>query len=94
MYASISDVEFAFSSCPNDSFAFLALVHGLVAGVRLSPYIDDIEALNIRAASGLAEVTKVSIAAYGHGLCDKYILLRAGGAAGPLRHGGDAVRSD
>jgi 1,4-dihydroxy-6-naphthoate synthase len=75
-------VNFAFSSCPNDTFAFHALVHGLVGGVRVTPHIDDIEALNIRAAAGDAEVTKVSIAAYGYGLREKYVLLRAGGAAG------------
>ena len=75
-------INFAFSSCPNDTFAFHALVHGLVGGVRVTPHIDDIEALNIRAATGDAEVTKVSIAAYGYGLRDRYVLLRAGGAAG------------
>jgi 1,4-dihydroxy-6-naphthoate synthase len=75
-------LDFAFSSCPNDTFAFHALVHGLVGAVRVAPHIDDIEALNIRAAIGDAEVTKVSIAAYGHGLRDRYLLLRAGGAAG------------
>jgi 1,4-dihydroxy-6-naphthoate synthase len=75
-------VEFAFSSCPNDTFAFHALVHGLVGGIQVRPHIDDIEALNIRAGGGDAEVTKVSIAAYGYGLRDRYLLLRAGGAAG------------
>ena len=75
-------VNFAFSSCPNDTFAFHALVHGLVGDLRVTPHVDDIEALNIRAATGDAEVTKVSIAAYGHGLRHKYVLLRAGGAAG------------
>ena len=75
-------VNFAFSSCPNDTFAFHALVHGLVPGVSVVPHIDDIEALNIRAASGEAEVTKLSIAAYGAGLREQYVLLRAGGAAG------------
>jgi 1,4-dihydroxy-6-naphthoate synthase len=75
-------VDFGFSSCPNDTFAFHALVHGLVGDLRVSPHIDDIEALNIRAASDAAEVTKVSIAAYGYGLRERYILLRAGGAAG------------
>jgi 1,4-dihydroxy-6-naphthoate synthase len=75
-------VTFAFSSCPNDTFAFHALVHGLVGGVQVTPHIDDIEALNIRAAEGRADVTKVSIAAYGYLLRDRYILLRAGGAAG------------
>lgn len=75
-------VDFAFSPCPNDTFAFHALVHGLVGDLRVSPHIDDIEALNIRAAGGEAEVTKVSIAAYGYGLRERYVLLRAGGAAG------------
>lgn len=75
-------IAFAFSPCPNDAFAFHALVHGLVGGVRVAPHIDDIEALNIRAAGDDAEVTKVSIAAYGYGLRDKYVLLRSGGAAG------------
>jgi len=75
-------VNFAFSSCPNDTFAFHALVHGLVGDLRVAPHIDDIEALNIRAATDEAEVTKVSIAAYGYALREKYVLLRAGGAAG------------
>ena len=76
------DLSFAFSSCPNDTFAFHALVHGLAGAVRVTPHIDDIEALNIRAATNDAEVTKVSIAAYGHALRENYVLLRAGGAAG------------
>ena len=75
-------VNFGFSSCPNDTFAFHALVHGLVPGLRVMPFIDDIEALNLRANTNDAEVTKVSINAYGHGLRDRFILLRAGGAAG------------
>jgi 1,4-dihydroxy-6-naphthoate synthase len=75
-------VSFAFSSCPNDTFAFHALVHGLAGDMRVVPHIDDIEALNLRAAQTDAEVTKVSIAAYGYGLRERYVLLRAGGAAG------------
>jgi 1,4-dihydroxy-6-naphthoate synthase len=77
----VPTVTFGFSTCPNDTFAFHALVHGLVPGPRLVPVMDDIEALNLRAERGEAEVTKVSIAAYGR-LRDRYILLRAGGAAG------------
>ena len=42
-------VNFAFSPCPNDTFAFHAIVHGLVPGVSVTPHLDDIEALNIRA---------------------------------------------
>ncbi len=75
-------VNFAFSPCPNDTFAFHAIVHGLVSGPRVTAHLDDIEALNLRAAGPDAEVTKVSINAYGHGLRERYVLLRAGGAAG------------
>ena len=74
-------LDFGFSSCPNDTFAFHALVHGLVAGPAVVPYIDDVEALNARAELGGAEVTKISIAAYPR-IRDRYALLRAGGAAG------------
>ena len=55
---------------------------GWSARFASTPHIDDIEALNMRAATDDAEVTKVSIAAYGYALRDRYVLLRAGGAAG------------
>lgn len=74
-------LNFAFSPCPNDTFAFHALVHGLVPGPRIVPHVDDVEGLNARAERGEAEVTKISIAAYGR-IRDRYALLRAGGAAG------------
>jgi 1,4-dihydroxy-6-naphthoate synthase len=74
-------LNFAFSSCPNDTFAFHALVHGLVPGPHVIPHLDDVEALNARAERGEAEVTKISIAAYPR-IRDRYALLRAGGAAG------------
>jgi 1,4-dihydroxy-6-naphthoate synthase len=74
-------LNFAFSSCPNDTFAFHAIVHGLVGGPLVTPHIDDIEALNERAERGEAEVTKVSIAAFSR-VRDRYRLLTAGGAAG------------
>ena len=74
-------LTFGFSSCPNDTFAFHALVHGLVPGASVVPHIDDVEALNARAERGELEVTKISIAAFGR-VRDRYALLRAGGAAG------------
>jgi 1,4-dihydroxy-6-naphthoate synthase len=74
-------LSFAFSTCPNDTFAFHALVHGLVPAPAVAPHLDDIEALNLRAVSGEAEATKISLAAYLHQR-DRYALLRAGGAAG------------
>ena len=74
-------LNFAFSPCPNDTFAFHAIVHGLVPGLRVETHLDDIEALNARAERGEAEVTKLSLPAYGR-VRDRYVLLRAGGAAG------------
>ncbi len=74
-------VNFGFSSCPNDTFAFHALVHGLVPGPKVEPFIDDIEALNERAERGTAEVTKISAAAVSR-ISGRYALLRAGAAAG------------
>lgn len=74
-------LNFAFSPCPNDTFAFHALVHGLVPGIRVAPFLDDIEALNARAERGEAEVTKISLPAYGR-IRNRYRLLRTGGAAG------------
>lgn len=77
----VPPLSFAFSTCPNDTFAFHALVHGLVPGPAIEPHMDDIEALNLRAESGEAEATKISLAAYLHQR-DRYAMLRAGGAAG------------
>ena len=74
-------MNFAFSPCPNDTFAFHALVHGLIPAPPVEPHMDDIEALNARAERGEAAVTKISIAAYPR-IRDRYALLRAGGAAG------------
>jgi 1,4-dihydroxy-6-naphthoate synthase len=74
-------LNFAFSPCPNDTFAFHALVHGLVPGPRVRAHMDDIEALNQRAERGEAEITKVSIPAYAR-VRDRFVLLRSGGAAG------------
>ncbi|HXW06259.1 MAG TPA: 1,4-dihydroxy-6-naphthoate synthase [Vicinamibacterales bacterium] len=74
-------LTFGFSPCPNDTFAFHALVHGLVPGPLVRPVIDDVEALNARAERGETDVTKISIAAYGR-VRERYALLRAGGAAG------------
>jgi 1,4-dihydroxy-6-naphthoate synthase len=67
----------AISPCPNDTFAFHALVRD--RGYRL--LLEDIEALNERASRGDADIVKVSVAAYGL-LRERYALLRSGGAAG------------
>jgi 1,4-dihydroxy-6-naphthoate synthase len=74
-------LTFGFSTCPNDTFAFHALVHGLVKGPVVQPHMDDIEALNVLAEQGVLQATKISIGAYGR-VREQYALMRAGGAAG------------
>lgn len=75
-------LTFAFSPCPNDTFAFHALVHGLVdAPAEIEPVLLDIEELNRRARSATYDLTKVSVGALA-GLGAHYDVLRSGGAMG------------
>ncbi|MBP9106864.1 MAG: 1,4-dihydroxy-6-naphthoate synthase, partial [Gemmatimonadaceae bacterium] len=47
------ELTFGYSPCPNDTFAFHALTHGLVeAPFRIRPVLLDIEELNRRAHDG------------------------------------------
>ncbi|MFH1033910.1 MAG: 1,4-dihydroxy-6-naphthoate synthase [Pseudomonadota bacterium] len=77
------DITFGYSPCPNDTFAFHALMHGLVPlpGVRLKPFLADVEELNRRALAKELGLTKLSFHALAHVL-DDYALLRAGAALG------------
>lgn len=76
-------MKIAFSPCPNDTFVFHALVHGLVPG---APEFDvtfaDIDITNGLAASGQGpDVLKISFAALPWVL-EEYALLPCGGALG------------
>lgn len=72
-----------FSPCPNDTFMFYPLVHGLVdtGGHSFNERLEDVETLNRLAIKGVLDVTKVSYAALGH-IREEYALLRAGSALG------------
>ncbi|CAH2030177.1 1,4-dihydroxy-6-naphthoate synthase [Trichlorobacter ammonificans] len=72
-----------FSPCPNDTFMFYPLVHGLVdtGGLCFNERLEDVETLNRLAVQGVLDVTKVSYAALGH-IREEYGLLRAGSALG------------
>ena len=72
-----------FSPCPNDTFLFYPVVHGLVdtGGHRFNERLEDVETLNRLAVKGVLDVTKVSYAALGH-IREEYALLRAGSALG------------
>ncbi len=78
----MSTLQFGFSPCPNDTFAFHALVHDLVESpVDIEPVMEDIEALNRLAHSGELAMTKLSFGALAQ-LGDMYVPLRSGAALG------------
>ncbi len=75
-------LTFGFTPCPNDAFAFHALVHGLVpAPFEVEPVLLDIEELNRRAAAGELELTKLSFGAAATA-GGRYRLMRSGAALG------------
>ena len=75
-------LTFGFTPCPNDAFAFHALVHGLVrAPFEVEPVLQDIEELNQLAANGELQLTKLSFGAAA-AAGDRYQLLRSGAALG------------
>lgn len=76
-------LSLGYSPCPNDTFIFYALVHGLVplANIRITERLEDVETLNTLAVEGDLDLTKISYHAFGH-LRRDYALLRSGGALG------------
>lgn len=77
-----TELTFGFSPCPNDTFAFHALVAGLVeAPCAVLPVMADIEELNRRAHAAELPLTKLSFGALAQ-LRDHYQPLRAGAALG------------
>jgi len=76
------ELTFGFSPCPNDTFAFHALVHGVVeAPFRITPVLLDIEELNRRAHNSEFALTKLSVGAFA-AVGERYRLLRSGAALG------------
>lgn len=69
------------SPCPNDTFAFYALLHGAVdtEGLVFDLAFEDIETLNSRATAGDGDIIKASIAVLP---AINYELLSAGAALG------------
>jgi 1,4-dihydroxy-6-naphthoate synthase len=76
------ELTFGFSPCPNDTFAFHALVHGLVAApFRVRPMLLDIEELNLAAHESRFDLTKLSVGAM-PAVAGSYAMLRSGAALG------------
>jgi 1,4-dihydroxy-6-naphthoate synthase len=82
--SAIAPLTLGFSSCPNDTFIFHALVRqeaGMDCPACAPEVVADVETLNRWALAGRLDVTKLSFHALGHVL-DRYVLLTAGSALG------------
>jgi len=79
----VPQLTLGYSPCPNDTYIFHALTHGLidVDGLSVRERLEDVETLNQLALDGLLDLTKISYHAFGH-LRDTYALLHSGGALG------------
>lgn len=80
------NIKLGISPCPNDTFIFHALLHGLVRPdypdeIALGLHIADVEELNKLVLDGQLEISKVSLGVVPH-ILDNYILLSSGGALG------------
>ncbi|HEX8001995.1 MAG TPA: 1,4-dihydroxy-6-naphthoate synthase [Mycobacteriales bacterium] len=73
-------LSLGFSPCPNDTFVFHALVHGLVEGPAVDVTYADIDVLNAHALAGDLDVVKVSYAVLPR--LAGYTPLSSGGALG------------
>jgi len=79
----LAPLSIGYSPCPNDTYIFYALAHGLI-DTPLSfadPVLADVEELNLRAMREELDVTKLSFHALAH-LRDRYVLVNAGAALG------------
>ena len=76
-------LSLGFSTCPNDTFIFDALVHKKVdtEGLEFDVVLADVEELNRNAFEGIIDITKISYHAFAH-IADKYKLLNSGSALG------------
>ena len=76
-------IRLGFSSCPNDTFIFDALVNGKIdmGDIELEVVLADVEELNRMALEGKLEITKISYNAFSH-VHYMYQLLNSGSALG------------
>lgn len=79
----MTHLTLAYSSCPNDTYIFNALVNGYIdtQDIVFKTILADVETLNQNAEKALFDVTKLSFAAFGS-LRNSYALLRTGAALG------------
>lgn len=72
-----------FSTCPNDTFIFDAMVHGRIdtEGLEFDYMLTDVEELNRKAFRGDLDITKMSLFAFAYASKD-YLILDSGSALG------------
>lgn len=77
------NLTLGFSTCPNDTFIFDAMIHHKVdtEGLKFDVLMSDVEELNQNAFAGNIDITKLSYHAYAY-LADSYKLLTSGSALG------------
>ena len=76
-------LSLGFSTCPNDTFIFDAMVHQRIdtEGLEFDLIMEDVEKLNKMAYNTDLDITKISFHAYAY-IADKYKILNAGSALG------------
>jgi 1,4-dihydroxy-6-naphthoate synthase len=76
-------LRIGFSTCPNDTFIFDALVNKKIfcGDLNFEPHLADVEELNKMALEHKLDITKISIATY-PAISSNYILLTSGAALG------------
>ncbi len=77
------NLTLGYSTCPNDTFIFDAMVHQKVdtEGLEFKIFLDDVEELNRKAFNKELDITKLSYHAYAY-LSNDYIILDSGSALG------------
>ncbi len=76
-------LKLGFSTCPNDTFIFDAMVHHKIdtEGLEFDVLLADVEELNKTAFENTMDITKLSYHAYAY-VSDNYLLLDSGSALG------------
>jgi len=76
-------LSLGFSTCPNDTFIFDAMVHQRIdtEGLEFELLMGDVEELNKMALNAELDITKISFHAFAY-IADKYKILNSGSALG------------
>jgi len=79
----MTNILLGFSTCPNDTFIFDAMVHQKVdtEGLKFEVVLGDVEELNNKALNNELDVTKISYHAFSK-IANNYMLLDSGSALG------------